>query len=202
MLDGRAALSDLLVSRQAVQDFCRITATRLPEAALGADHRSAWLGARCLAPEDRLPTEDELSRARELYGRRDEARRERDKRRASAARSLSSVRGWAVGDSFSVGKSSESDAGARHPGPTAGFSLGPATAKESNGGAAQGGQNAPRVTQHEPTATGSTSNSTTRAVSRCELDRWYKKYVDDYQDNENSSERDARQGSRGQGFPQ
>src|SRR5262245_26831855 len=38
--DGQKAYEDLQISLEAVRDFCRVTGTRLPDAALGGDHRS------------------------------------------------------------------------------------------------------------------------------------------------------------------
>jgi hypothetical protein len=48
--DGEVALTDILVSRDAVQDYCQLTSTRLPDAALGLQHRGDWLVAKHLAP--------------------------------------------------------------------------------------------------------------------------------------------------------
>ena len=73
--DGWRAYEDLQVSLDAVRDFCRATGTRLPDAALGSDHRSKWLEAREVAPAKRLPTPTELEQAKNLYRKRQDASR-------------------------------------------------------------------------------------------------------------------------------
>ena len=74
-LDGLAAYGDLQISREAVQDFCRVTGTRLPDAALGNDHRSKWLEAWEVAPPKRAPTPTELEHAERLRQERQKTSR-------------------------------------------------------------------------------------------------------------------------------
>jgi hypothetical protein len=75
--DSAAALKELMVSREAIRDFCRVTGTRLPDAALGSKHRTLWLDVTHVAPPGRPPTARELEALKLLYTRRAEVRAQR-----------------------------------------------------------------------------------------------------------------------------
>lgn len=89
--DGEAAFKDLQVSIDAVQDFCRVTHTRLPDSALIGQARSAWTDYVSTVPPDRAPTEGELEWMRVF---RTAAGPSRVEKRAAASISLSKVRGF------------------------------------------------------------------------------------------------------------
>jgi hypothetical protein len=64
--DGEAALADVLVSAEALRDFCRVTATRPPDIALGRASRLEWLFAQNPAPPSREPTAAEVEAAEKI----------------------------------------------------------------------------------------------------------------------------------------
>ena len=104
--DGEAALADILVAVDAVRDFCRVTETRLPDAALGAERRGDWLLATHMAPPMQEQTAAETAAAQEIlrqqFHKREQEEKKRADRRKSASSKLSICSGGAVEDRIPV----------------------------------------------------------------------------------------------------
>jgi hypothetical protein len=65
-----------------VRDFCRVTGTRLPDAALGREDRGDWLQVSHMAPPMRDPTPAEITAVETILRNRHQARRQKEEKRA------------------------------------------------------------------------------------------------------------------------
>lgn len=87
--DAKAALAEVRISADAVRDFCRVTQTRLPDAALGLESRGNWLNVMHIAPPCRDPDASEIEAAEKLLAARVRKGCERAERLRAASLSLS-----------------------------------------------------------------------------------------------------------------
>ena len=76
--DSETALADIMVALDGIQDYCRLTSTRLPDAALGLQRRGDWLAATHIAPP--ALTADQVAEVAGHWNRLNEARQAKEKR--------------------------------------------------------------------------------------------------------------------------
>ena len=183
--DGETALADILVSRDAFQDFCRVTSTRLPDAALGLQRRGDWLAVNHMAPPEL--SSDQVAEAAELWNRRDNGRRQAKEKSAERNRKgavlprirVAPVRGSRRKVSRLGGSTSQYPAGA--------------------GGVEE--QDATRQARPEAAVTAAAPKPASKIVSEAELKQWYLRWVQGFPSGEKPPSRERDHEEAGRAFP-
>jgi hypothetical protein len=171
--DAQAALDDIKVATDAVQDFCRLTRTRLPDVALGRERRGDWLQAVQFAPPSRDPTDEELSAAAALQKERKRKAEQRAEARKPGAIRVLSARGarpgrrWNIG---SAGRSPREQIGTRSQ--SVQFPGALQETQESEQAAADPSSQKTKI--HDDHTEEKRSNVARRPVPQADFDAWYK----------------------------